>query len=62
MNHEVSSLETVIDVVGGLVEKFADVEALVIFCWDVEKVGNLVFGVSKFYAFGGGEDCLDGMF
>ena len=62
MDHDVGSLEAVVDEVGSLVHIFADVEGLVVLCWDVEEVGDIDAGVTQFDSFGCSEDCLDLVF
>ena len=46
MNYEIGSLETIMDVIGGLMEKLTNVEGVVIFSRNIEEVGDICFAVA----------------
>ena len=53
VNDDVGSLEAIIDEIGGLMEKLADVASLVVVDGDVEEVGDFGPGVAEIDSFGG---------
>ena len=59
MYNDVGSLETIIDEIGGLMEKLANVTSFMVIDRDVKEIGDVCPGVSKVDSLGRGEDSLD---
>lgn len=59
MNHDAGSLQTIINVIGGLVEKFTNVKGFMIVSRNIQEIRNISAGVSQFYSLGRSEYSLD---